>query len=138
MSTFKLEIVATDKVLYRGDAEFIVFPGLDGEQGVLPEHETMVAAVKAGELRYTVNGKTESVAVGNGFVEIFGDKVILICDFAEKAEDIDVMRAQRAKERAEERIKARNSEIEFVHSRAALARAMARLKVSSKIRKQQH
>lgn len=135
MSTFDLTIVATDKVFFQGPAEFIVFPGLDGEHGVLPQHETMVAAVKAGELRYTADGKKQMVVVGDGFVEILGDKVTLICDFAERAEDIDVMRAQRAKERAEERLKARRSEIEYIRSQAALARAMARLKVSSKIRK---
>ncbi|MDD7408721.1 MAG: F0F1 ATP synthase subunit epsilon [Anaerovoracaceae bacterium] len=135
MSTFKLEIVATDKVFFRGDAEFVVIPALDGEMGVLAGHDTMVAAVKAGELRYTVNGQTELCAVGDGFAEILGDRVTIICDFAERAVDIDVMRAERAKERAEERIQAKKSQIEFVHSQAALARAMARLKVTSKINK---
>ena len=136
MSTFDLTIVATDKVFFKGPAESVVFPGLDGERGVLRGHEPMVAAVKAGELRYQAGGKSHSIAVGDGFVEILGDRVTLICDFAERAEDIDVMRAQRAKERAEERIKAKKSEQEFIHSQAALARAMARLKVSSKIRRQ--
>ena len=135
MSTFKLEIVATDKVFFRGDAEFVVIPALDGEMGVLAGHDTMVAAVKAGELRYTVNGQTELCAVGDGFAEILGDRVTIICDLAERAVDIDVMRAERAKERAEERIQAKKSQIEFVHSQAALARAMARLKVTSKINK---
>ncbi len=135
MSTFELTIVATDKIFFQGPAEMIIFPGLDGEQGVLPQHETMVAAVKAGELRYTADGKKQVVVVGDGFVEILGDRVTLICDFAERAEDIDVMRAQRAKERAEERMKAKQSEFEYIRSQAALARAMARLKVSNKIRK---
>ena len=136
MSTFDMTIVATDKVFFKGQAESVVFPGLDGERGVLRGHEPMVAAVKAGELRYQAGGKAQSIAVGDGFVEILGDRVTLICDFAERAEDIDVMRAQRAKERAEERIKAKRSKQEFIHSQAALARAMARLKVSSKIRRQ--
>ena len=105
MKTFKLEIVATDKVFYSGDAEMLVFPSLDGEHGVLADHELMVAPVVAGELRYTVNGEQKLAAVGNGFVEILGDRVILICDFVERPEDIDVKRAQLAKERAEERIR---------------------------------
>ncbi|MGI6206209.1 MAG: F0F1 ATP synthase subunit epsilon [Anaerovoracaceae bacterium] len=134
MSTFKLEIVATDKIFFSGDAEFVVLPALDGEMGILPEHDTMVVAVKAGELRYTVNGESELCAIGDGFAEVLGDRVTVICDFAERAIDIDVMRAERAKERAEERIKAKRSEIEYVHSQAALARAMARLKVTSKIK----
>ena len=132
MKTFKLEIVATDKVFYSGDAEMLVFPSLDGEHGVLADHELMVAPVVAGELRYTVNGEHKLAAVGNGFVEILGDRVILICDFVERPEDIDVKRAQLAKERAEERIRLKKSEREYVHSQAALARAMARLKVTSK------
>ena len=81
MKTFKLEIVATDKVFYSGDAEMLVFPSIDGEHGVLADHELMVAPVVAVELRYTVNGEQKLAAVGNGFVEILGDRVILICDF---------------------------------------------------------
>jgi F-type H+-transporting ATPase subunit epsilon len=132
MKTFKLEIVATDKVFYKGDAEMLVFPGADGEHGVLADHELMVSPVVAGELRYTVDGEQKIAAVGNGFVEILGDRVILICDFVEKPQDIDIKRAQLAKERAEERIRLKNSEVEYVHSQAALSRAMARLKVTSR------
>jgi F-type H+-transporting ATPase subunit epsilon len=132
MKTFKLEIVATDKVFYKGDAEMLVFPGADGEHGVLADHELMVSPVVAGELRYTVDGEQQIAAVGNGFVEILGDRVILICDFVEKPQDIDIKRAQLAKERAEERIRLKNSEVEYVHSQAALSRAMARLKVTSR------
>lgn len=132
MNTFNLEIVATDKVFYRGECESLVFPALDGEKGVLAGHEIMVSAIKAGELRYTVGGKLRLAAVGNGFIEILGDKVVIICDFVERPQDIDIKRAQLAKERAEERIRLKRSEIEYVHSQAALARAMARLKVTSK------
>mgnify|MGYP004446894625 CR=1 len=134
MSTFNLEIVATDKVFYKGECESLVFPGLDGEHGILRDHEVMVSAVKAGELRYKVDGKTFLAAVGDGFIEVLGDKVILISDFVERPEEIDAKRAQLAKERAEERIRLKNSKVEYVHSQAALARAMARLKVSNKIK----
>ena len=70
MSTFKLEIVATDKIFFSGDAEFVTLPALDGEMGIMPEHDTMVVAVKAGELRYTVNGTVNDCAVGDGFADI--------------------------------------------------------------------
>lgn len=132
MNTFKLEIVATDKIFYDGDAELLVFPGIDGECGVMAGHELMVSPVAAGELRYTVDDEEHIAAVGDGFVEILGDRVILICDFVEKPEDIDVKRAQLAKERAEERIRFKKSEREYAHSQAALSRAMARLKVAGK------
>ncbi|MGP1441212.1 MAG: ATP synthase F1 subunit epsilon [Anaerovoracaceae bacterium] len=132
MNTFDLKIIAMDKVFYEGNCEMLIFPAVDGEQGVMAGHETMVSAVKAGELRYHIDGVSHSAAVGNGMIEILGDKVVLLCDFAERPEDIDVLRAQRAKERAEERIKMKKSKAEYVHSQAALARAMARLKVTSK------
>lgn len=132
MSTFHLEIVATDKIFYSGECDLLVFTNLDGEQGVLAGHETMVAAVQTGELRYTVGGEQRICVVGDGFAEILPDKVTVICDFAERAEDIDVLRARLARERAEERIRLKKSEQEYVHSQAALARAMARLKVAGK------
>lgn len=134
MSTFHLEIVATDKVFYRGDCDFLVFPGLDGEHGILSNHEVMVSAVKAGELHYKVGDTTYFDAVGDGLVEVLSDKVVLICDFAERPEDIDTKRAQLAKERAEERLKMHQSDIDFAHSQAAIARAMARLKVANRNR----
>ncbi len=132
MSTFNLEIVATDKIFYQGSCESLVFPGIDGEHGILARHETMVAAVKAGELRYTVDGEARGAAVGDGFIEVSPEKVVIIADFAERPEDIDIKRAQRAKERAEERLRLKRSEKEYVHSQAALSRAMARLKVSQR------
>lgn len=132
MSTFNLEIVATDKVFYNGECELLVYPALDGERGVMAGHENMVSAVKAGELRYTVDGQQSTAAVGQGFVEILGDRVVLICDFVERPEEIDAKRAQLAKERAEERIRLKNSKAEYIHAQAALARAMARLKVKGK------
>lgn len=132
MTTFNLEIVATDKIFYQGPCESLVFPGLDGEHGILARHESMVAAVRAGELRYTVNGEMKAAAVGDGFVEVLPDRVVVISDFAERPEEIDIKRAERAKERAEERIRLKKSEREYVHSQAALSRAMARLKVSQR------
>ena len=110
MSTFNLEIVATDKVFYQGPCESLVFPGIDGEHGILARHETMVAAVKAGELRCIINGERKGAAVGDGFIEVSPEKVVVIVDFAERPEDIDIKRAERAKERAEERLRLKRSE----------------------------
>ena len=132
MSTFNLEIVATDKIFYKGPCEFLVFPGIDGEHGILANHEPMVAAMQAGELRYTTDGTVHEAAVGDGIVEVSSEKVVVISDFAEKPEEIDIKRAERAKERAEERIRLKKSEKEYVHCQAALSRAMARLKVARK------
>ena len=88
--------------------------------------------MQAGELRYTTDGTVHEAAVGDGIVEVSSEKVVVISDFAEKPEEIDIKRAERAKERAEERIRLKKSEKEYVHSQAALSRAMARLKVARK------
>ncbi len=132
MSTFNLNVVSLDKVFYDGPCDALTIPALDGEKGILAGHEPMVMAITAGEMRFTVNGQQQTAAVGCGFVEITGEKVIVITDFAMLPEDIDVEHAERAKVRAEERIREKRSQIEFAHSQAELARAMAKLKVAKK------
>ena len=121
-STFYLEIITPERQFYIGPAEALVFPAVDGEMGVYPGHEPAVSAVEPGELRYKVDGKWEPAAVGAGFV------VILLVGFAEHPEEIDRKRAEAARERAEERLRQKQSIHEYYHSKAALARAVARLK----------
>ncbi|MCR4600428.1 MAG: ATP synthase F1 subunit epsilon [Clostridia bacterium] len=135
MKTFELKVIAMDKVFYKGECELLVFPAVDGEQGVMADHEPMVSAVKAGELRYHLSGAVRSAAVGDGMIEITKNGVVILCDFAEYPEEIDILRAERAKERAEERLKIKESNKEYIHSQAALSRAMARLKVTSKAKR---
>ena len=116
-STFYLEIITPERQFYIGPAEALVFPAVDGEMGVYPGHEPAVTAVEPGELRYKVDGKWEPA-----------DYVILLVGFAEHPEEIDRKRAEAARERAEERLRQKQSIHEYYHSKAALARAMARLK----------
>ena len=138
MSTFHLNIVALEKVFYDGPCEALTIPAVDGEKGILASHEPMVMALAAGELRFTAEGSQQVAAVGDGFVEITGEQVVVITDFAMKPEEIDVEHAERAKARSEERMREKKSQVEFAHSQAELARAMAKLKVANKhARKQQ-
>lgn len=130
MSTFNLQVVALDKVFYDGECESLTIPAIDGEKGILASHEPVVMAITAGEMRFTANGQQQVAAVGCGFAEITGSKVVVITDFAQKPEEINIERAERAKVRAEEQIREKKSQIEFAHSQAELARAMARLKVA--------
>ena len=132
MSTFNLQVVALDRVFYDGPCDTLTIPAVDGEKGILASHEPMVMAITAGEMRFTANGQQQVAAVGCGFAEITGDKVVLITDFAQKPEEIDIEHAERAKVRAEERMREKRSQIEFAHSQAELARAMAKLKVARK------
>jgi F-type H+-transporting ATPase subunit epsilon len=133
MKTFRLELYATDRAFYSGPCEFMVIPAGDGEYGVLAGHEPVVLAVHAGELRFTAEGKQRVLAVGDGFADITGDLVTVLTDFAENADEVDLMRARAAKARAEDRIKAHKDAVSVAHAQAALSRAIARIKVSSRV-----
>jgi F-type H+-transporting ATPase subunit epsilon len=130
--TFNLEIIASDHPFFKGDCETLVFPGLDGEFGILPNHEEMVTCLTAGEIRFKVNGEWQYAAVSDGFIEITGSYVVLIADTVERPEEIDVNRAEEAKMRAEERLRQKLSNQEYYHSKTALNRAMNRLKVTKR------
>ena len=90
--TFYLEITASDRKFYNGECEMMIFPAIDGQQGILPNHESMVTAVKAGELRFKVNGEWKEAAVGDGFVEIMPEFVVLLADTVEWPDEIDIKR----------------------------------------------
>ena len=127
-ATFYLEIITPERQFYIGPAQALVLPIVDGEMGVYAGHEPAATALEPGELRYKVDDVWEPAAVGAGFAEIKPDYVILLASFAERPEEIDRKRAEAAKARAEERLRQKQSIQEYHHSKAALARAMARLK----------
>ena len=125
--TFQLEIITPERQFFTGQVESLVLPALDGEYGVLPGHESVVTAVEPGEARYKVDGVWQTVVVTQGLAEIMSDYAIVLVAAAERPEEIDAARAQRAKERAEERMRQHASRQEYFRGKAALARANARL-----------
>ena len=127
-ATFYLEIITPERQFYIGPAQALVLPIVDGEMGVYAGHEPAATALEPGELRYKVDGRGGRGAEGPGFGQIKPDYVILLASFAERPEEIDRKRAEAAKARAEERLRQKQSIQEYHHSKAALARAMARLK----------
>ena len=133
--TFHLEILASDRPFYKGSCEMLIFPALDGEQGVLPHHEATVTCTKEGEMRYKVNGEWFYAAISKGFIEIMPTYVTLMCDTVERPEEIDIRRAEEAKERAQERMRQKQSIHEYYQTQAALNRALSRLKVKSRMNK---
>lgn len=135
-NVFYLEILATDHPFYSGKCENLVFPTIDGLVGILPNHEPMITIVSAGEIKFMVDGKWRYCAVSDGYFEIKNNKVYILADTVELPEEIDVKRAEAAKRRAEERLKQKESLMEFYHTQAALNKAMNRLKVSSRHFKQ--
>ncbi len=116
---------------YEGRCKKLIIPAPDGEKGILAHHENMVIAVNVGVAHMSPDGEEwKDIAVGVGFVEIVNNRVTLIVDTAEKPEDIDVRRAQEQKERAEERLRQKQSIQQYYHTQASLARAMNRLRLS--------
>lgn len=132
MDTFGLKIIASDKVFYEGRCKKLIIPAVDGEKGILPNHENMVIAIAVGTARVELAGEDEwrDIAVGTGFAEIVNNRVTLLVDTAEKPEDIDVRHAREQQERAEEQMRQKQSIQEYYHSQASLARAMNRLRVA--------
>lgn len=131
MDTFGLKIISSDRLFYEGRCRKIIIPAPDGELGILPNHENMVIAVNVGDARMEVEeGVWTDVAVGAGFAEVVNNRVTILVDTAERPDEIDVRRAEEAKERAEEQLRQKQSIQEYYRTQASLARAMNRLKVS--------
>ena len=126
--TFGLEIYASNKLAFAGRAKTLTIPAVDGEQAFLAQH----AAIIPGEMRFEeADGTKHVLAVSSGFVEMINNRVKLFCLTAESPEEIDIRRAQEAKERAEEQMRQKQSIQEYHMNQLALSRAMARLRVTS-------
>lgn len=123
----RLEIVTPDRMVVSSDVEYVGAPGVLGEFGVLPGHVPFLSALGVGNLHYNKGGKTYYVFVSGGFAEVSGDKVTVLAEVAERAEEIDVERARRAQERAKERVSKQQEAIDNARATAALQRAMARM-----------
>ncbi len=127
-----LEIVTPSRLVVSEEVDIVTAPGVAGEFGVLANHAPMVATIKIGELRYRKDGHEEYVAISGGFCEVSKNKITFLAEAAEKAQEIDVERAMRAKERAERRLQeaaAKRERIDMARAQAALQRALTRLKV---------
>ena len=130
MATFYLEVITPERKFFQGDVECLIFKSSDGELGVYPQHAPLVTTVEVGTIKINQDGKWIEAVVTQGFAEITPDKVILLTGTAELPEEIDINRAKAAKLRAEERLQRQLSQVETIRTRAALARAMARLRVT--------
>ncbi|BFH65601.1 MULTISPECIES: F0F1 ATP synthase subunit epsilon [Paenibacillus] len=133
MSTFLLEIVTPDHLAYSGEVESLTVRGVEGELGILPGHIPMVTPLQVAPLAIKTAKKTSYIAVNGGFVEVRKDKVVVLAESAEAAEEIDLQRAEAAKERAERRLafKDKQDEIDFRRAELSLKKAMNRIKVYS-------
>ncbi len=127
-----LTVVTPERALIQEDVDQVQVPGLGGYLGLLPGHAPLFSELAAGELSYTREGQTHSIALAKGFVEISNDRVRVLADVAEPAADIDLERAQVALQRAEERISNGGDDIDYPRAQAALARAAMRITIAGR------
>jgi len=135
MATTKLDIVTAERVVFSDDVDVIVAPGIEGQLGILPHHAPLMAMLQPGELLIRKGGEEFSLAITGGFLEVRPDRVVILADAAERAEEIDIARAEEAKRRAQEQLSRRAPDVDAARTEAALRRALMRLEVAGRRRK---
>jgi F-type H+-transporting ATPase subunit epsilon len=133
----KLEIITAERVVYSADdVREVVLPGVEGELAVLPKHAPLMTMLRPGIMRIVHEDREEELAVHGGFLEVRDDRVTILADAAERAEEIDVARAEAARRRAQELMaQRRRDEMESAAAQAALERALVRLKLAERLRR---
>jgi len=129
-----LEIVTPDRALVTAQVDELQLPGAEGYFGVLPAHTPMLTTLQVGEMWYRIGQEKHYLALAFGFVEVLPERVTVLAQIAERAEDIDVARAEAAKRRAEERVSNRAADMDFERARIALMKSLIRLQVASRAR----
>ena len=130
MAAMRLEIVTAERMVYSEDVDILVAPGIEGELAILPNHAPLLTVIKPGEIR-VVRGDEESyIVVSGGFMEVIANKVTLLADTAERAEEIDLQRTEEALERANESVASAVSDVDLERAMASLRRSQLRMRVA--------
>lgn len=139
MASLSVEIITGERVVYEEpDVDMVVAPGADGSLGILPNHAPLFSLLSLGELRVIKGGDEQSLAVFGGFLEIANDHVRILADAAERAEEIDVDRAEQARQRSESRrSEGQRSADEMIRAETAMRRSLVRLKIGRRRRGRQ-
>jgi F-type H+-transporting ATPase subunit epsilon len=130
MAKLQVELVTAEGRLVSKEADFVVAPGVEGELGVLPRHIPLLTPLRAGEVTVRNDGQDEYLFVAGGFLEVLPDKVVILADAAERAEDIDEARAEEARKRAQQLLEEKVEGPDAAAAAAALERATMRLRVA--------
>jgi F-type H+-transporting ATPase subunit epsilon len=125
-----LRVVSVERSLFEGDVDFIVAPGAEGELGILPKHAPLMTILKPGTLKITQGSEEQLLFVGGGFLEVLPDRVTVLADVAEHAEEISLERAEEARKRAQEKLAGTLTTAEESEFQQALAMAEARLRLA--------
>ena len=133
-TSIELQIVTPDRLILRDQVDEVESPGSEGYFGVLPGHTPLLASLAVGEMWYRKGQEKTYLSIAFGFAEVLPDRVTILARLAERAEEIDVERADAARKRAEERLAQRQqSAVDYERARTALLKSMARLQVSGRI-----
>jgi F-type H+-transporting ATPase subunit epsilon len=133
MAKLRLEIVTAEREVYSDEVDLVVAPGIEGELGILPRHAPLITALQPGMLQVKKDGEETLMAVTGGFLQVFRDRVLILADAAERAEEIEEDRAEEARQRAAEALRQRGAGGDVVQAEAArlaLRRSLARLQVA--------
>lgn len=131
MAVFELEVVTPDKTVAREEVDMAICPGSEGEFGLLPNHVSLLSALKIGPLRYKKGDKEETIFISGGFVDFNNNRCSVLAESAERADSIDKARALAAKERAEKRLAAKEEGLDDKRAELALQRALMRLHIAN-------
>lgn len=138
MAKLSVEVVTGERVVFQEDeVDMVVVPGADGTLGILPRHAPLISLLSFGEMRVIKGGQEQSLAIFGGFVEVAHNRVRVLADTAERAEEIDLARAEEARKRAEARLERSRADVDLIRAEAALRRSMIRLKVGRRSRGRQ-
>jgi F-type H+-transporting ATPase subunit epsilon len=129
-----LSIVTPEREIVRVQADEVELPGTEGYFGVLPGHTPMLATLTVGRLTYRTGQASHVLAIAFGFAEVLPDAVTVLAEIAERAEDIDLARAESARKRAEERLTNAEADLDYARARTALDKALLRVQVASRAR----
>jgi F-type H+-transporting ATPase subunit epsilon len=130
-TSIELQIVTPDRMLVKEPVDEVEIPGSEGYFGVLPGHTPMLASLAVGEMWYRKGQEKTYLSLANGFCEVLPDRVTILAQIAERAEDIDLARAEEAKRRAEQRLQ-NAKDVDYERARTALVKSLARLQVASR------
>ena len=135
MATFKLEIVTAERMVFSDDVSAVIAWGVEGQLGILPHHAPLMTMLQAGDILIRKDKEEEFFVISGGFLEVRPDKVIILADACERVDEIDIARAEEAKRRAQETMKAAPLGADAAAAEAALRRSLARLKVAERKRR---
>lgn len=135
MSKMVLEVVTPERKVYEREIDMVIVQGVEGELGILPNHIPFVTPLRIAPLTARRDGEEDLIAVNGGFMEVRKDRVVILAESAELPEEIDVDRAQAARDRAQRRIQAeKKDDIDYLRAEIALQKAINRLKVSGRMK----